>query len=315
MGFFSKIGRGFKKVFKKIGKGIKTGLKSVGKAVGKAGILGQIALMFILPGIGGALAKGFSGLTQGLLGAGSAAARGVGHILSYAGKFASTAGKLYKTVTNGISGFVKKVGGEVLNKLGFTSFGNGKGVTKAFQGWVKNVSGDFKESFNPWSLDNVDFAKGLAPAKGGKFTAEDVKNDPMATTANDHGQFIDYADKKASMQASQSVHDEFLKTAKNPGDSNWFGDLKDDVVRTAKGIPRDLIQGQISGLLNPQEEYEVGAPQVAPRFSDSNPLVYSPAVASLGYNYGDPANAFQFIGSNFNYDPNIYNNTLQRGLS
>ena len=37
--------------------------------MGKAGILGQIAMMFILPGIGGALMKGLSGVFKGIVGA------------------------------------------------------------------------------------------------------------------------------------------------------------------------------------------------------------------------------------------------------
>jgi len=69
MGFFSKIGKGIKKVFKKIGGAIKKGFKKFGKFMGKAGILGQIAMMFIIPGIGGALMKGIGGAFKGLVGA------------------------------------------------------------------------------------------------------------------------------------------------------------------------------------------------------------------------------------------------------
>ena len=55
MGFFSKIWKGVKKTFKKIGRGIKKAFKSFGKFMGKIGIVGQIAMMFILPGIGNAM--------------------------------------------------------------------------------------------------------------------------------------------------------------------------------------------------------------------------------------------------------------------
>ncbi len=43
--------KGFKKVFKKIGKGIKKAFNKIGKWTGKLGILGQIGLSLILPGI------------------------------------------------------------------------------------------------------------------------------------------------------------------------------------------------------------------------------------------------------------------------
>ena len=55
MGIIKKIFKGVGKVFKKIGKGIKSAFKKFGKFMGKIGILGQIAMMFILPGIGNGL--------------------------------------------------------------------------------------------------------------------------------------------------------------------------------------------------------------------------------------------------------------------
>ena len=58
MGFnpFKAIG----KVFKKIGKGIKSAFAKFGKFMNKIGIVGQIAMGFILPGIGQALSNAFS---------------------------------------------------------------------------------------------------------------------------------------------------------------------------------------------------------------------------------------------------------------
>lgn len=55
MGFFSKVFKSVGKVFKKIGKGIKSAFKKFGKFMNKIGILGQIAMMFILPAVGSAL--------------------------------------------------------------------------------------------------------------------------------------------------------------------------------------------------------------------------------------------------------------------
>ena len=68
MGFFSKIFKGIKKGFKKIGKGIKSAFKSFGKFMGKIGILGQVAMMFILPAIGGALMKTAGSAFSSLIG-------------------------------------------------------------------------------------------------------------------------------------------------------------------------------------------------------------------------------------------------------
>ena len=94
MGFFSKIGKGIKKVFKKIGGAIKKGFKKFGKFMGKAGILGQIAMMFIIPGIGGALMKGIGGAFKGVVGAtaeGVKAAAVTSQSAAAAGSAASTA--------------------------------------------------------------------------------------------------------------------------------------------------------------------------------------------------------------------------------
>jgi hypothetical protein len=68
MGIFKSIGKSLKGAFKKIGKGVKKVFKKFGKFMGKIGIVGQIAMMFVLPGIGAALAKGFGALWTGVVG-------------------------------------------------------------------------------------------------------------------------------------------------------------------------------------------------------------------------------------------------------
>lgn len=139
MGFLSKIAKGLKKVVKKIGKGIKSAVKSVGKFMNKLGVVGQIAMMFVLPAIGGALMKGLgtgfnalvgksatfatAGTTgtltagTGMLGSSNAIIRGAGHVLKAAGNFAKAGHSAFKTVTNGIGSFVKEFTGTALKKI------------------------------------------------------------------------------------------------------------------------------------------------------------------------------------------------------
>ena len=57
-----------RKTFKKIGKGIKKAFMKFGKFMGKIGVLGQVAMMFILPGIGAALMKGVTGAFGAIVG-------------------------------------------------------------------------------------------------------------------------------------------------------------------------------------------------------------------------------------------------------
>lgn len=84
-----------RKTFKKIGKGIKKVFMKFGKFMGKIGILGQIAMMFILPGIGQAIGgaiKGFIGQTAAQAGAqaaGTAAASAASASAAQAGASAA----------------------------------------------------------------------------------------------------------------------------------------------------------------------------------------------------------------------------------
>tara|TARA_R100000995_G_C3484046_1_gene125949 strand:- start:539 stop:1936 length:1398 start_codon:yes stop_codon:yes gene_type:complete len=84
-----------RKVFKKIGRGIKKAFKAFGKFMGKIGILGQVAMMFILPGIGQAIGgaiKGFIGQTAAQAGAqaaGTAAASAASASAAQAGASAA----------------------------------------------------------------------------------------------------------------------------------------------------------------------------------------------------------------------------------
>tara|TARA_R110000764_G_scaffold229085_1_gene319842 strand:+ start:185 stop:1372 length:1188 start_codon:yes stop_codon:yes gene_type:complete len=71
MGFFSKAWKGIKKGVKSIGKSIKGAFKKFGKFMGEIGILGQMAMMFILPGIGNAI-LGTAGTAATVAGVGGA---------------------------------------------------------------------------------------------------------------------------------------------------------------------------------------------------------------------------------------------------
>ena len=164
MSIFKSIRKGIGKVFKKIGKGIKKVAMKVGKFMNKIGIVGQIALMFI-PGVGqvlGALGQvagaAFQGITTALGASGSAIARGLGHVMTRAAEFAGAAKNAFSTVTEGITGFVKKVGGTVLEKVGVkaTTDASFNTVGEAFQSWTGDVAKNatktvdaFKGTFRP----------------------------------------------------------------------------------------------------------------------------------------------------------------------
>lgn len=157
MGFFSKVFKGVKKVFKKVGKAIKSGLKSVGKFMDKIGIVGQIGLSLLLPGIGSALSGMWGSLVGGMQaysGLGSTIINGAGNFLNAATQVASRAGRAFSSITEGVKNVVgetlkagaNKLGlGEVATNLGFTDLGNS--ISNANFTSIENAFNTSKDKF------------------------------------------------------------------------------------------------------------------------------------------------------------------------
>jgi hypothetical protein len=97
MGFFSKVFKSVGKVFKKIGKGIKSAFKKFGKFMNKIGILGQVAMFFIMPYVGAALGGMWTGIAgqtaaqAGATAAGTAASATASAAATAAGQTAAQA--------------------------------------------------------------------------------------------------------------------------------------------------------------------------------------------------------------------------------
>ena len=147
MGFLKKIFKGVKKVFKKIGRGIKKGFAKFGKFMNKIGIVGQIAMMFILPGIGGALMKGLGTLGATLSASSSLILQGAGAVLNGALNFAGTVGNAFRTVTNGIMEFGKTA----LNKIpGINIQGAAANFVTGPDSALARVKIDASKILDPW---------------------------------------------------------------------------------------------------------------------------------------------------------------------
>ena len=114
MGWLSKVWKGVKKTVKKIGKGIKSAFKSVGKFMGKLGIVGQIGLGLLLPGLGQML--GTWAVTA--MGSANALVAGAGHFVNAAIQIGTKASSVFKTVTQGVTNVIGETVGAVLNKVG-----------------------------------------------------------------------------------------------------------------------------------------------------------------------------------------------------
>ena len=113
MGFFKKLFRGVKKVFKKVGKGIKKVVGKVGKFMNKIGIVGQIAMSFLLPGIGGLIGKA----AGAMMASSNAVIAGAGNFLNAAVNIATKAGSMVKSVGDGVMKVVGQTVGTAINQI------------------------------------------------------------------------------------------------------------------------------------------------------------------------------------------------------
>ena len=150
MGFFSKVFKSVKNVVKKIGKGIKSAVKSVGKFMGKLGIVGQIGLGLLLPGIGN-----FLGTWAGTAMASSnALVAGAGQFVNAAVNIGTKVGSAFKTVTEGVTKVIGQTVGATLNKIP----GMDKLLSTVSGGKINITDMTFKTAFETASTAVTDIA-------------------------------------------------------------------------------------------------------------------------------------------------------------
>ena len=149
MGLFSKIKKSFKKIVKKVGGAIKKVAKGIGKVMGKIakpfakfGILGQIALSFVMPWAIGGLMSGMGALAGNAFGtfASGLAANGSNIFFRAAGKLAqgihygaAAVNKAYTFVSDGITKGLDWVGQQGAKLK--------KGITNTFDGAKEWITG------------------------------------------------------------------------------------------------------------------------------------------------------------------------------
>ena len=155
MGVFSNIWKGVKKTFKKIGKGVKKAFKSFGKFMGKAGILGTVAMGLLTGGAGFGALLGNFGAT--LAGSGSALLRGAGWVIGKAAQFGNMVSGGFKTLTSGVTEFFGQAGKYIGGKLGIPGMEN-IGIGEA---WT-NYSDALTKNFSQFTSDVSSFASSSA---------------------------------------------------------------------------------------------------------------------------------------------------------
>lgn len=237
MGFFSKLWKGVKKTFKKIFKPIKGLFKKVGKFMGKLGIAGQIALMFIpIPGMGfimGKLGQAASWAVKGISNMGHIG-KAVGTILGKGVEFAQMAKAGFDTVTNAVTGFFKTTGKWIGGKLGMSQY---KGLT-----WDKAWGEYSKGLANSWEK---------LGSKASEFWDTDIKG------ALEPGRL-------ASLESNAASDFDVSRTGINPNDTGFTENLQmSPSLNVEVGSPAQL-QGLDSTTAN-----VLGVSTTAPQMSNA----------------------------------------------
>jgi len=169
MGFFKKLFRGVKKVFKKVGKGIKKVVGKVGKFMNKIGIVGQIAMSFLLPGIGGLIGKA----AGAMMASSNAVIAGAGNFLNAAVNIATKAGSMVKSVGDGVMKVVGQTVGTAINQI--------PGAGKFIKGFTKGAVDitQMKNFTGPGGImDTVSKSITDVAAKGGDLFSMSTLKDP-----------------------------------------------------------------------------------------------------------------------------------------
>lgn len=297
MGFFSKIFKGVKKVFKKIGKGIKSAFKSVGKFMGKLGIIGQIGLGLLLPGIGALLGK-----TAGfLMGSANPLLQGAGKFINAAVNVGTKTGKVFSTVTEGVTKVIGETVGAVANKIPKMD----KLVSYVSDGAIDISNKDFKSVF---TTVGEEFSKASS-------AATDLFSSSTLTDVNKYTAALD-AEQAADLNESAPLPE--IKVDVSPEGTVTVGEAATDVPVTTSNIPDGTVdtgkpsllqRGMKKGAeaLSDAPSKFVGqftaasAQKAAGAFPDQN--VYYGAVADLG---GMGASSIGSGDYQQDFNPNMY---------
>ena len=265
MSFFKKvlggIAKPFRKVLSKTWKGIKSGFKKVMGFIGKLGIVGQIGLSLLLPGLGEIV----SGWALTMMGSANAIISGAGHVLNAAINIGTKIKGVVGSVTKGIGKVVGQTVGTVLNK-------------------IPRV-GDFIKDI---TLGKIDITKMTDFSDIGDVFSKELGNISSATsdlfskgTFTDLNSFAKDALMKTQMQES-------LARTLEEGSTSMFdktGALKtpESILAESQDFNFDMGNAKMEGL-----DFEIDSSILQPSALADNPLlprsVVDPSQLNLGMN-------------------------------
>ena len=249
----------------------------------KIGIVGQIAMAFILPGIGAALMNGLGGAAASMVantfgGITGAIVKGAGHVLNAAHKFVTVGKNVFNTVSQGVSKFVGEFGKTALNKIPGVNiesasknfFGTGGAWETVQKDIVKNAS----KIMDPFK-STAKIAEGMGVSDVTTYTSEQAEKLAALT-----GEPLDYVEFKLDQQgllasSTSSGLTQAEGLAALTGEPIDYVDFKlkqqqdkqVDFLQTMSGEDRDYIQfkvdqQQTSSMLSPPVGSSITPPPV-----------------------------------------------------
>ena len=324
MGFFKKIFKGIGKFFKKIGKGIKKTFKGFGKFMDKIGIVGQIGMMFILPHMAGALFKGIGGAASyvgtGITGAAgqgtgllSQLARGAGHVINGAGKFATNIGAKFTSIGNGIREFGKTAANALLPGKPFeaasSNFFGAKGAwgkaVADFQATPDLFSGVFKQGAKVGVDTATESLIDVAVSPSRITPPEFLSKDPLTLTGSKDAlaQFsFDYAD--AATTGLSKTSEEVSKSLLTKGFDKLKTNFQEAPIKTVKdavstaGLVSQAIGGSDEVIMDDDYDYGYGSGSVS--------LTANPIITGAESVDNSLLNQYALTTVNNSYNPNLY---------
>jgi hypothetical protein len=329
MGFFKKLFKGVKKVFKKIGSGIKKAVGKVGKFMGKLGIVGQIGLGLLLPGIGSMMGSMFTNLAGSLATSSIGILRGAGQVINAAVKIGTKAGNVFSSITEGVTKVVGEVAGAALNKLGVKNIGTvsleGKGFGSIWNTAKTAIYDAASAGKDLFSMDTLSasnllttqaeqvISQAAVSPDGGVFDAPGIVETPVPEGT--------LGDAVEGFRAAQEVSAPVVDTATTQAVATKPSLLSQATTRAKEalvGAPEQFVKTGVASLANLPRDATLAAFQGPPEVTYDVRQAAIPDIgfASIGQEFAQPSfdpvsyfdqNQTAIAQNPFGFNARIYN--------
>jgi len=300
MGIFSKLKKSFKKIVKKVGGAIKKVAKGIGKVMGKIakpfakfGILGQIALSFIMPWAIGGIMSGMGYLAGNAFGTfatgmatntatGTMFSRAAGKLLQGINYGAAAVNKAYTFVSDGITKGLDWVGQQGAKLK--------KGITNTFDGAKEWITGGPDLATIDLSKTTAGIADGVT---GTVIDTSKLKFDPLEI-GKGPGIDISTAGSKVSiLDTNKIAADTIAEQSKNTLQRHGNKLISAGTETASKVFTLDTAKNEVVKAANAQEAARI------PSYEEGPTVAYLPSIevkSIADYDFSVKAAGGQYMG-------------------